>query len=82
MTIPSVICYIVAFVTVYMLFQLRAKPPLWLSVLVFQLASPVFFFVQSSLIIVATIKLTLRGSKPIEWVATKRDPKAVPQKES
>ena len=33
---------------------------------------------QSSLIVVASIRLALSGSKPMEWVATERDVEYVP----
>ena len=33
---------------------------------------------QSSLIVVASVRLALAGSKPLEWVATKRDAEYVP----
>ena len=61
-----------------MLLQLRAPGKLWASVFLFQLVSPLFFCMQSSLIVVASVRLALAGSKPLEWVATKRDAEYVP----
>ena len=73
MTVPSVFCVILWIFTAWMLWQLREPPSLWVSVFFFQLCSPGFFFLQSSLIVVATIRLALSGSRPLEWVATARD---------
>jgi len=71
LTVPMVTCITLAVFTSWMLWQLRAPWPLWVAVYVFQALSPGFFFIQSSLIVVACFKLAFGGQ--IEWVATKRD---------
>ena len=70
---PTFSCVFIWLFTAWMLCQLRAPGRLWASVFAFQLVSPLFFCMQSSLIVVASIRLALSGSKPMEWVATKRD---------
>ena len=75
---PSISCVTIWLFTAWMLLQLRAPGKLWASVFLFQLVSPLFFCMQSSLIVVASVRLALAGSKPLEWVATKRDAEYVP----
>jgi cellulose synthase/poly-beta-1,6-N-acetylglucosamine synthase-like glycosyltransferase len=72
MSFPSAFCITLGLYSAWLLVQLRAPLSLWVGVFFFQVCSPVFFFLQSSLIVVATVRLALTGSKPIEWVATKR----------
>jgi len=72
MTIPGATCTTLGLYTAWMLWQLKAPPGLALGVFLFQLCSPIFFFVQSSLIVVATFKLACSGGKEIDWVPTKR----------
>jgi len=78
MSVPSLSCVFIWLFTAWMLCQLHAPGKLWASVFFFQLVSPVFFCMQSSLIVVASIRLALSGNKPMEWVATKRDAEYVP----